>query len=124
MNGYGIFHWDKGATGDVKDKGLDFAVGGRTFLYAHKNFHMINELTFQGRKDGDNPMGTAVKFSIVPTIVPSGKLEAWARPHFRLIYTAGFYNQAAVDQKMSPYLRNVSLARIAQYLGARVEWWF
>jgi maltoporin len=126
INGYGILHYGKGADTATKpeDRGLQATVGARTFVYAHKNFHMINELTVQGRKDGDNPLGTAVKFSIVPTIVPSAQAMAWARPHMRLIYTAAFYNEAAVDQKMSPYLRNVSASRVGHYLGARTEWWF
>jgi maltoporin len=124
LNGYGVFHFDKGASGTPEDKGIDFAVGARSIVYAHKNFHMVNELTFQGVKNGDQDLGTAVKFSVVPTIVPSGELSAWARPHMRLIYTAGFYNQAAVDQRMSPYLRDVSTKKVAHYLGARTEWWF
>ncbi len=117
LNGYGTFHFDKGASGQAQDKVIDFAVGARSIVYAHKNFHMVNELTFQGRKDGDLDMGTAVKFSVVPTLVPSGELSAWARPHLRLIYTAGFYNQAVVDQKLSPYVSNVSLSPVAHYLA-------
>lgn len=135
INGYGILHYGKGgaaqtpdAAGALQDnpnnKGVDFAIGARGFLYAHKNFHMIAEASFQGRKDGDKPMGTATKVSLMPTIVPSGETIAWARPHMRLIYTAGFYNQAAVDNTMSPYLRNISATKVAHYLGARTEWWF
>jgi maltoporin len=99
-------------------------VGGRTTLYAHDNFHLLNELTFQGRKDEGLDMGTAVKFSVVPTIVPTGERSMWARPHFRLIYTAGFYNQAAVDQLMSPFLQTVGPTKAVHYLGTRTEWWF
>lgn len=54
LNGYGTFHFDKGASGQAQDKVIDFAVGARSIVYAHKNFHMVNELTFQGRKDGDH----------------------------------------------------------------------
>jgi maltoporin len=125
LNGYGTLHYDKGANVDkANNRAIDFAMGARSLIYAHKNFQMVNELTFQGRKIDDLDMGTAVKFSVVPTLVPSGELTAWARPHLRMIYTAGFYNQAAVDQKMSPYLKNVTLSPVAHYLGARAEWWF
>jgi len=59
--------------------------------------------------------------------VPSGKegeASVWTRPHFRLIYTYGRYNDAAVDQLMSPYLKTVGPTHTAHSLGARVEWWF
>lgn len=101
-------------------------MGARGFLYAHRNFHLIAEASFQGRKDGDKDMGMAGKLSFVPTIVPTGEAMAWARPHMRLIYTAGIYNQTAVDNGMSPYIRDVTKgqSRYAHYLGARTEWWF
>lgn len=106
------------------DRRLNFAVGGRTTLYAHDNFHLINELSFQARQDDDLDMGTAVKFSVVPTIVPSGERSMWARPHLRLIYTGAFYNQPAVDQTMSTYLRTFGPTKTAHYIGTRAEWWF
>jgi maltoporin len=106
-------------------KTLNWAGGVRGFLYAHKQFHMIAEATYQGRKDGDNAMGTAMKLSLAPTIVPTAETSAWARPHLRAIYTAGIYNQAAVDQRLSPYIRATdSRSRFGHYIGARTEWWF
>jgi maltoporin len=124
VNAYGILGMSQGASGSDDDKRLNFAVGARTFLYAHRNFHMINELTFQGRRDGTQDMGTAVKVSVVPTIVPTGERSAWARPHLRLIYTAGFYNDAAADQLMSPYLQTVGRTKVGHFIGTRAEWWF
>jgi maltoporin len=70
-------------------------------------------------------MGTAMKLSLAPTIVPTAETSAWARPHLRAIYTAGIYNQAAVDQRLSPYIRATdSRSRFGHYIGARTEWWF
>ena len=124
VNAYGILGMSKGASEDAADKRLNFAVGARTFLYAHKNFHLINELTYQGRRDGEMDMGTAVKMSVVPTIVPTGERSVWGRPHLRLIYTAGFYNDAAADQLMSPFLQKVGRVESAHYIGTCAEWWF
>jgi len=124
VNAYGILHWNQGASRTDADKALDFAAGVRTFLYFHDNFHLINELTFQGLQNGTSPMGTALKFSIVPTIVPSGERSAWARPHLRFIYSLAVYNQAAVDARMSPYLGLFGAQTVGHFLGSRVEWWF
>lgn len=124
LNGYGILQLARGASGAVADKGFDYTVGARTFLYFSDYFHLINEATYQTRKDGDGPTGSAVKLSIVPTIVPTGQRSVWARPHFRVFYTIGFYNKAARDALMSPYLQTFGPDTIAHYIGARVEWWF
>lgn len=124
LNAYGIFGISRGASDEDADRRLNFAVGARTTLYAHNQFHLINELTFQGRKDGERDMGTAVKMSIVPTLVPTGERSFWARPHLRLIYTAGFYNQDARDQMMSAYLQTVGPVKSAHFVGTRAEWWF
>ncbi len=132
LNGYATFHYNEGArdytpapTATVKpDKRVDFAVGVRPVAYLHKNFHLMAEATYQVRKDEGRDMGTALKLSIVPTIVPIGEPGFWSRPHIRAIYTFGMYNQAAVDQLMSPYLQTVGPTRYAHFFGARAEWWF
>jgi maltoporin len=137
INGYGLLNISKSAAQPTDliagtptpvgagYKTLNWAGGLRGFMYAHRQFHMIAEATVQGRKDGDEKMGTAVKLSVVPTIVPSGETTAWGRPHLRAIYTAGIYNGAAVEQNMSPYLRaTASGSRFGHYIGARTEWWF
>jgi maltoporin len=134
INGYGTVHWNKGARGhapttpdEPPDTRLDWTVGIRPQLYLHPQFHVFAEATYQVRKDQGLDQGTAVKLSIVPTIVPSGRegeASVWTRPHFRLIYTFGHYNDAAVAQLMSPYLRTVGPTHDAHFLGTRVEWWF
>ncbi|HEX8438119.1 carbohydrate porin [Archangium sp.] len=124
INGYGILQLAHGASDAATDKGFDYAVGARTFLYLLDQFHLINEVTYQTRRDGDGPTGSVVKLSIVPTLVPSGERSVWTRPHFRLFYTLGIYNRAARDALMSPYLQAFGPDRIAHYVGARVEWWF
>jgi len=134
LNGYGTVHWNKGGRGhapltpeEPPDTRLDYTIGIRPVLYLHPQFHLMAEATYQARKDQGRATGTATKLSIVPTIVPSGKegeASVWTRPHFRLIYTYGRYNDAAVDQLMSPYLKTVGPTHTAHFLGARVEWWF
>jgi maltoporin len=124
VNGYGILQVSRGANGAVGDEGFDYAFGARTFLYLHDNFHLINEATYHTRKDGDGPTGSAVKLSLVPTVVPTGLRSVWARPHFRVFYTVAFYNRAARDALMSPYLQTFGPDAIAHYIGGRVEWWF
>jgi maltoporin len=146
LNGYATFHYDQGARDYVPmmmpppptsaapslaavtinpDTRLDFAVGVRPVLYLWNQFHLMAEATYQGRKDQGRALGTALKLSVVPTFVPGGKRgDFWARPHIRLIYTFGYYNQAAVDQLLSPYLQTVGPTRFAHFIGARTEWWF
>ncbi len=134
LNGYGTMHWNRGGRGreplmpdEPPDTRLDYTVGIRPVLYLHPQFHLMAEATYQARKDQGRAEGTATKLSIVPTIVPTGKegeASVWARPHFRLIYTFGHYNEAAMAQLMSPYLQTVGPTRNAHFLGARVEWWF
>ncbi|WP_257458245.1 carbohydrate porin [Archangium lipolyticum] len=129
LNAYGILHWNQGSSGLRTDKSLNFAAGARSTLYLHDNFHLINEATFQGLRPGGGPLATATKLSIVPTFVPTGERSVWARPHFRLIYTAAFYDQNAREALTAPYLQTVATAgtavpKVGHYLGTRVEWWF
>jgi maltoporin len=152
LNAYGILQTSKGASDEARitaamgsNKGTNFAVGVRSFLYLTDRFHLINELTFQGFKqevpeqtrDGedlvDPGMPTAVKFTIMPTLVPTGDRSAWARPHLRLIYTLGVFNRSArevarnsanVGVAVSPYMADFGPRQFAHYLGARAEWWF
>jgi maltoporin len=132
LNGYATFHYDQGArdvktrppAGATPDNRTDFTVGVRPVGYLHKNFHLMGEATYQVRKDQGLKPGTALKLSLVPTIVPTGEPGFWARPHIRVIYTFGLYNQAAVDQLMSPYLQTVGPSKTAHFLGTRAEWWF
>ena len=88
-NAYAIVQRSQGASGESTDNAMNFAVGARSFLYLHDQFHLINELSFQGVALGlpegaeKPPLPYAMKFSIVPTLVPSGERSAWARPHLR-----------------------------------------
>jgi len=141
INGYGTLHYSRGGTGyapaaadpgnptgevsvPVHNTRFDYAVGARPTFYLSDQLHVITEATFQTRKDQGLPTGTAVKLSIAPTIVPTGERSAWARPEMRFIYTAGIYNDAAIDQRMSPYLQTMGPTRVAHFVGARSEWWF
>jgi len=94
----------------------------------HGANHELFGIPFGSQQDEGRATGTATKLSIVPTIVPTGKEDGepsvWARPHFRLIYTFGHYNDAAVAQLMSPYLKTVGPTHYAHFLGVRAEWWF
>ncbi|WP_044184681.1 carbohydrate porin [Hyalangium minutum] len=135
VNAFAIVQRSQGASGESQDHALNFATGARTFLYLHNQFHLINELTFQGVSLGQ-PEGAekpslpyAVKFSIVPTLVPSGDRSAWARPHLRLIYTLAYYGEGAREAASagtlsSAYMREFGPRTFGHYLGARAEWWF
>jgi maltoporin len=138
VNAYGILQYSQGGSGDARDKAFNFGLGARTFLYLHDQFHLINELTWHGFgfgvPEGEEapPLPTAVKFTVMPTIVPSGERSVWARPHLRLIYTLANYSQGARDLlatpssrgTASPYLRQFGARTWGHYLGARAEWWF
>lgn len=145
LNAYGILQHSKGADDGERtsaavgiNSGTNFVVGVRSFLYLHDNFHLVNEATFQGFKaelpEGveDPGMPTAFRFSIVPTIVPSGLRSAWARPQIRLIYSLAIFNQAEVDLldrgtyglPVSPYLQDFGPKKFGHYVGTRAEWWF
>jgi maltoporin len=162
VNAYGIFQFSKGADEDARlqtlvlnddgtpqtnddgtpklrtddpNWGRNFVVGVRTFLYLTDQFHLINELSFQGFKQqaiaGTTVPGIpmATKFTLMPTLVPSGERSAWARPHLRLIYTLAVYNHAAREAgaaglKVSPYVADFGPRTFGHYLGARAEWWF
>lgn len=139
VNGYATAHYSRGSTSyvpppaDVTDPSavaavpnsrLDYSFGARATSYVSDQLRVLAEGTFQARKDEGLATGTAVKLSLAPTVVPSGERSPWARPEMRLIYTIGFYNQAAVDQRMSPYLRTIGASKVAHFLGVRTEWWF
>ncbi|XYH96434.1 carbohydrate porin [Sorangium sp. So ce1128] len=135
LEGLGTFHYTKAAyeapAGAAPaplgphEKQMDFSVQANAAIFAHKNFHPVIEASFQGRKDGEAELGTAVKVSVVPTLVPTGELSTGARPHFKLIYTAAFYNDAAKMQQLSPYLQKTGAgSNVGHYIGARTDWYF
>lgn len=143
LEGLLTFHYAKAAyeaeegaipLGD--ESGLTFSAQVNAAIFAHKIFHPVVEASFQGRKDGEGDLGTAVKVSVVPTLVPTGELSTGARPHFKLIYTAAIYNDAAVLQSQSPYIARMGLrgtdaqgagfvrSNVGHYIGARTDWYF
>lgn len=138
INGYGTLHFSRGSSNyagtpsptdpavvvTIPNNRFDYSFGARATGYLSDQLHLIGEATFQTRKDEGRATGTAVKLSIAPTVVPTGERSNWARPEMRLIYTLGLYNQAAVDQLMSPYLQAMGPTKVAHFLGARTEWWF
>jgi maltoporin len=130
INGYTTLNYDHGSTNTVagaagNNKRVDFAVGARPVWYFTDQLRLLTEATFQGRKDDNLKMGTALKLSVAPTIAPTAKKgDFWARPELRLIYTFGYYNQAAMDQLMSPFLKTVGPTQYAHFIGTRAEWWW
>jgi maltoporin len=114
---------------------MNIALGARTFLYLKDQFHLINELTWQavmfGLPEGAEtpPLPYAIKFTVMPTIVPTGDRSVWARPHLRLIYTLAYYSEGArgaftAGRLGTPYLQDFGARTFGHYLGARAEWWF
>ena len=141
INGYFTAHYSHGATNvepmapGTRDPNTcseascansrgDYAIGVRPIFYIADQFHIVTEATYSMRKDDQQKAGTLVKLNIAPTIVPLGGRSVWSRPHLRLIYSVGFYNQAAREQLMSSFLTTVGDTKVAHYLGARTEWWF
>ena len=134
INGYGIFTKSRGGSDslnktpdffgrEIFNRKTEFAFGVRNFWYITKWFHLITELHYANRKDGDQPSATMTKLSIVPTLVPTGKADPWARPHLRLIYSLARYNAFASENLYSPYLAEIGHRRWGQYIGVRAEWW-
>ncbi len=136
LNAFGIFNYSKGASGLSQDNAMNINLGARSFLYLHDQFHLINEVMWQavapGLPEGVESPGlpSALKFSVVPTLVPSGERSVWARPHLRLIYTLAVYSEGARAAAQAgssitaPYHRAFGPRQFGHYLGARAEWWF
>jgi maltoporin len=134
LNGYALYTKSHGAA-DSDNKALDYygreifnrkteyAIGVRNFWYVKKWFHLVTELHYANRKDGNQAAAAMTKLSIVPTLVPTAKADPWARPHFRLIYSVAKYNQFAAENQYSPYLKEIGNKKWAHYFGIRVEWW-
>ena len=133
INGYGVYTKSKGGSASTNtdeyfngnqlyNQKTDFVVGFRGFYYVTKWLHLIEEVHYAVRKDGDNPDANMWKFSFAPTIVPLGKKDPWSRPHIRLVYTLAHYNDYARDNNYSPYLQ-VNQKSWGSYVGVKTEWW-
>jgi maltoporin len=134
LNAYGIFTKSHGASDslnkapdffgrDIFNRKTEYALGLRNFWYIKPWFHLITELHYANRKDGDQPSASLIKFSFVPTIVPTAKADPWARPHLRLIYTICRYNDFAANHFYSPFLSETGPTKWGHYIGFRAEWW-
>ncbi len=134
LNAYGIYTKSHGGSDslnkapdffgrEIFNRKTEYAFGVRNFWYITRRFQLLSELHYANRKDGDQPSATMMKLSIVPTLVPTGKTDPWARPQIRLIYSIARYNNFASQNLYSPYLSNTGPKKIGQYIGFRVEWW-
>lgn len=133
INGYGVFTKSKGGSSSTNtdeyfngnqlyNQKTDFVVGFRSFYYVTKWLHLIEEVHYAVRKDGDNPEANMWKFTFAPTIAPLGQKDPWSRPHIRLVFTVAHYNDYARDHNYSPYLQ-VNQNSWGTYIGVKTEWW-
>jgi maltoporin len=137
INAYALAMYSKGASGESTDWAMNAAVGARSFLYITDHFHLINELSYQavifGLPEGVEtpPLPYEVKFTVAPTLVPSGERSAWARPHLRFIYTLAVFSEGARNAYSAgplagrtTYFNQFGPRTFGHYLGIRAEWWF
>lgn len=133
VNGYGVFTKSKGGSSSTNkdlyfdgsklyNQKTDFVVGLRNLFYITNWFHLLQEVHYSLRKDGDNPEATMWKFSLAPTIVPLGQRDPWSRPHIRLVCTLARYNDYARDHNYSPFLQ-INQKQWGSYVGVKTEWW-
>jgi maltoporin len=134
VNAYGLYTKSRGAADSVNkapdyfdrqlfNRKTEYAFGARNLWYIKKWFHLITELHYANRIDGNQSAASMVKFSLVPTIVPSAKAHPSARPHFRVIYSIARYNSFASENLYSPYLAEIGPKKWGTYIGIRAEWW-
>ena len=134
LNGYVIYNRSKGAAAsddmaetffgkEVFNKKEDLTLGTRGTWYISDNFHLLSELHYSQRRDGEQPTYAMGKFSLAPTLSVSGERSVWARPHLRFVFSAARYNDNASEQLYSPYLQFVGAERWGYYMGVKAEWW-
>lgn len=134
LNPYLIFTMSKGAADtnhksktyfgkEVFNRKIDFTIGARDEFYISDFFHLLTELHYSQRKDGENPVASMFKISIAPTYVPTGKRDTWARPHLRFVTSIARYNDFAMNSLYSPYLEFTGSKRWGTYFGVKAEWW-
>jgi len=134
LNGYVIMTKSKGAANsnhkaityfgkEVYNRKLDFTVGFRNEFFINDYFHLLAELHYSQRKDGENPIASMTKFSIAPIYVPTGYRNVWARPHFRFVASVARYNDFAKETMYSPYLEFTGPKQWGYYFGVKAEWW-
>lgn len=108
---------------EVYNYKVDFTIGARNEYYFNDYFHLITELHYSQRKDGNNPWASMVKFSIAPVYVPTGSRDTWARPHLRFVTSVARYNDYAQETLYSPYLQFTGSEEWGYYFGVKAEWW-
>lgn len=134
INPYLIFTTSKGAGAtnglsetyfgkEVYNKKVDFTIGARDEYFFNDYFHLITELHYSQRVDGDNPTASMTKFTIAPVYVPTGQKNIWARPHFRFVASVAKYNDYAKETLYSPFLQFAGKKSWGTYFGVKTEWW-
>lgn len=108
---------------EVFNKKEEFAIGLREAYYLSEKIHLIGEYHYALRRDGAQDWARMSKISFVPTFIPTGHQNIWARPHIRLVSSFAFYNKYAQDNLYSPYLEFVGHKKWGYYFGIKAEWW-
>ena len=134
LNCYAIFTKSKGAA-DSDNKALtylaqevynrkhDLTLGVRNTHFFADKFQLLSELHYSMRKDGTDDTYGMTKFSLSPTLVPTGERSAWARPQLRFVFSLAHYNEAAKNGMYSPYLSYTGPKDWGYYFGVKAEWW-
>ncbi|GAB1307796.1 hypothetical protein KH5_04790 [Urechidicola sp. KH5] len=134
LNGYAIMTTSKGGADtnglaktyfgrEVYNKKFDLTFGVRNQHFISDSFHILTELHYSQRKDGDNPNASMTKFSVAPVLVPTGQRDVWARPQLRFVASAAYYNDYAKETLYSPYLQFAGEKQWGYYFGVKAEWW-
>ncbi|NAW52236.1 carbohydrate porin [Elizabethkingia argentiflava] len=134
LNPYAIFTLSKGGADsnnkardyykrEIFNKKSEFNTGLRATYYFNDWFHILAEVHYAMRKDGNQDAASMVKLAVAPTIVPTAERSVWARPHIRLIAEVARYNDQAMHTLYSPFLMQAGEKRYGVYLGVRSEWW-
>lgn len=134
VNAYGVFTMSKGGSNsdnkavnyyqrEIFNKKSEFNTGLRATYYFNNWFHILSELHFATRKDGNQNPASMTKLVLAPTIAPTAERSVWARPHIRFIAEVSRYNDEAMNRLYSPFLQQSGAKRFGTYFGVRTEWW-
>ncbi|SDR13776.1 maltoporin [Chryseobacterium soldanellicola] len=134
VNAYAVYTQSKGGANsdnkamdyykrEIFNKKSEFNTGFRATYYFNNWFHILSELHYAVRKDGNQDAASMMKLVLAPTIVPTAERSVWARPHIRLIAEVSRYNDQAMNSLYSPFLGQSGAKRFGTYLGVRTEWW-
>ena len=134
LNAYSVFTYSKGGADtngmattykgkEVYNRKIDFTIGMRNVYYLSNIVQLMAEAHYSQRKDGVDDVNSMFKVSLVPTIVPTGYKDYWARPHLRFVMSLARYNDAAMKNQYSPYLDYMGERRWGTYVGMKAEWY-